>query len=86
MSNPRKLAWGERSGIDVEYVRSRRILYLGGWYDSFVGIQSVEISLTEFLTGLGITLRDCERALREAQSTTASRSLGPQLTNAEPDA
>jgi hypothetical protein len=53
------------SGVDVSYIRRRRMLSIGGWYDSVVGIASREVPLGEFLRGLGITERDCIAALRK---------------------
>jgi hypothetical protein len=57
----------QHSGIDVTFVRSRGKLYISGWYDSFVGIEGEELSLSEFFKRVGITLKDCEKAFREAK-------------------
>ena len=62
MGLPRKITHGVRSGVDVEYVKSTGMLYVGGWYDSFVGIESLPISLGDFCRQLGIT----ESAVRKA--------------------
>lgn len=53
------------SGIDVTYVKHSRTLYVGGWYDSCVGIESKEISLCAFLDDLGITDDDIRKARAE---------------------
>jgi len=29
---------GGKSGVTVTYVKSRRVVYLTGWYDGFVGV------------------------------------------------
>ncbi len=50
--NPAKHNWC--SGIDITYIKSRKVLSIGGWYDDFVGIQSVEIPLDKFCELLGI--------------------------------
>ena len=42
------------SGITIEYVKSRDVLYISGWYDHFVGIESTEISFKDFCDSLGI--------------------------------
>ena len=55
----------DNSGIDVHYVKSRRILRIGGWYDGCAGIQSTETPLGEFLRGLGITQKDVDLAMRD---------------------
>jgi hypothetical protein len=62
---------GDRSGVMVAYVKSRRLVRVGGWYDSFVGIEGFEKPLAEFLTELGITDSDVRRAL--ARSTAEIR-------------
>jgi hypothetical protein len=41
-----------RSGVHVRYVASRRVVVLGGWYDSICGIEDVEIPLDEFVRRL----------------------------------
>jgi len=56
---------GPRVGIDIRYVKSRRVLQIGGWYDSIVGIEGGEVALGEFLRGLGITAQDCAKALKD---------------------
>lgn len=59
-----RFSQGGRSGVEVAYVKSRGVLRIGGWYDSFVGIEGEEISLRDFLFQLGITANDVVRALR----------------------
>jgi hypothetical protein len=56
---------GDRSGVGVYYVKSRQHLSIGGWYDTMCGIEPLELSLGEFLRRLGITAKDCEKALKE---------------------
>jgi len=62
---------GDRSGIEVVYVKSRRLIRVSGWYDSFVGIDGFEKSLADFLTELGITESDVHRALTTGKHTKA---------------
>ena len=52
------------SGIDVSYIKSRRMLHFSGWYDNMVGIPPQTVSLRDFLTELGITRHDIEEALK----------------------
>lgn len=52
------------SGIDITYTKSRNVLSIGGWYDSFVGIENTEMSLVEFFRQLEIPPRKIEQALR----------------------
>ena len=52
----------ESSGIQIEYVKSRDVLYISGWYDDcirgeIVGIEGTEISFSEFCDRLGIDLK-----------------------------
>lgn len=54
-----------RSGIDVHYVKSREVLYIGGWYDSCAGIESAEIPLSSFLKKLGVTKKTLSRIQKE---------------------
>ncbi len=54
-----------RSGVHIEYMKTCRQFYIGGWYDGSVGIGSERISLGDFLRAFGITLEDCERALKD---------------------
>lgn len=61
-----RIDWGGKcSGITITYTKSRRCIYASGYYDIFVGIEGGEISLADFLMGLGITLSDCKKALGE---------------------
>lgn len=55
----------ERSGVDISWMKRRKVIRIGGWYDSFVGIESEEMTLKDFLTTLGITLEDCQNALKD---------------------
>ena len=52
--NPPKTA-PYRSGVDITYIKSRKVLSIGGWYDGCVGIENVEIPLAEFNKLLGIS-------------------------------
>ena len=63
MTNKAKsIKLGNRSsGIEVAYVKSKRVIRLGGWYDSFVAIEGGEMPLGEFLRQLGITTKDVFR-------------------------
>jgi len=61
MGKPRELIFPERegfqtSGIQIEYIKSRDVLYISGFYDSFVGIEGTEISFNDFCDKLGIKL------------------------------
>jgi len=44
----------QSSGIMVEYIKSRDVLNIWGWYDHFVGIESTEIPFKDFCEQLGI--------------------------------
>jgi hypothetical protein len=60
----REIVSGEGdSGINVTYIKSKRLLEISGWYDGFVGIAPYEIPLRDFLKELGISLKDVENEL-----------------------
>ena len=54
------------SGIDIRWTRGAMRLDIGGWYDSFVGIEGSSMTLREFFDALGITQKDCAKAWRQA--------------------
>ena len=56
MGNPKSIGTNEKenSGVKIEYVKSRKMLYIYGWYDGFVGIEPVQYTLDEFCKQLGI--------------------------------
>lgn len=47
----------QSSGIQVEYIKSRDVLNISGFYDNFVGIEGTEISVKDFCDKLGIDLK-----------------------------
>lgn len=53
------------SGIDITWTKSTGKLYIGGWFDSFVGIQGSTITLSEFFDRLGITDKDILKAIKQ---------------------
>lgn len=50
------------SGICIDYIKSRKRIYISGWYDSCVGIQGDSLELKDFFLKLGITENDCKKA------------------------
>ena len=46
------------SGIHIEHIKSRKVLYINGWFDSVVGIGGVEIPVSEFCRLLDIKLSE----------------------------
>jgi hypothetical protein len=54
----------QRAGIAVQWTKTRGVLYINGWYDTYVGIEGTEISLREFFDQLGITSKDCAKAFK----------------------
>jgi len=55
MAVPKSIKFGDSSdGILIEYVKSRNVLRISGWYDDIVGIAAWEIPLKEFCDKLGI--------------------------------
>jgi hypothetical protein len=53
------------SGIDITWTKSTQRLYIGGWYDGCVGIESKSLTLKEFFDKLGITEKDIKKALKK---------------------
>lgn len=58
----------EHSGIHAMYTSRDRELTFSGWYGGFAGVDGGSMELGEFLQSLGITLEDCEAALRGRQA------------------
>lgn len=52
------------SGIQIDYVKSRKAFSVFGWYNSSVGIDDREITLKELLEHFGITAKDCQKVLK----------------------
>jgi hypothetical protein len=57
----------DRSGIDISYVKSTQRLFIGGWYNSCVGMTSGTFTLHEFLTKLGITEKEILKCYKNGQ-------------------
>ena len=55
------------SGIDITYTKTGRKLSIGGWFDSFVDIGDVSISLVDFCRKLGITPADLKHTIKELE-------------------
>ena len=53
------------SGIDITWTPSASRLDIGGWYDTYVGIESSLLTLAQFFEKLGITEKDIRKALKE---------------------
>ena len=47
----------QSSGITIEYIKSRDVLYISGWFDAIVGIEGTEITFGAFCDKLGIDLK-----------------------------
>ena len=81
---PKTLFTGSgNSGVDITYVKSTKTLYIGGWYDSCVGMESKSMSLADFFKELGITEQDCKKAFggkKESAKEQRKRLGFPELT------
>lgn len=53
------------SGIDITYTQCNEELSIGGWYDSFVGIENNQIKLIDFLKKLKVKKKTLEKILKE---------------------
>lgn len=68
MAKSRRIDLGDAtSGIDITFIAKTRRLIIGGWYDHFVGIESRDIPLGEFLERLGITDAGIRQARKERE-------------------
>ena len=71
-------------GINVEWTKSTGTLYISGWYDGCVGISGEKIKLEDFFSRLGITEKDCRKAL--ARLTSRAADLPPAASLVESNA
>ena len=64
---PKQTIWtgNGRAGVDIRFVKSTQTLYIGGYYDTFVGIESEAMSLRDFFQRLGINKSMCLAAFNE---------------------
>jgi len=61
MSKLKQIIVGDsNAGVRIEYIKSRKMIYVGGWYDTVCGIGGEEIPLAEFCKQLDITANDIE--------------------------
>ena len=65
MGNPKRIGTNEKedTGVIIEYVKSRKMLYIYGWYDGY-GIKGVQYTLDEFCEQLGIKRSDIRQKER----------------------
>ncbi len=45
------------SGISIQYIKSRKVIYIHGWYDHICGMEGKEFPFQEFCEKLGIPLK-----------------------------
>ncbi len=55
------------SGIEIEFVKSSKIIRISGWYDSHVGISGMSSTLESFFKDLGITRKICMDVFDKAE-------------------
>ena len=68
MGKSKSITFGnESSGIGVEFVKSRRVIRVHGWFDHYCGIEEHEITLVDFCRKLGIGKRELLRVVRELE-------------------
>jgi hypothetical protein len=58
------------SGIDITWTPSAQRLDVGGWYDSFVGLETHSLTLRQLFDELGITEKDCAKAFKQISGGT----------------
>lgn len=72
----------KHEGVDITYVKSTKTLRVGGWYDSFCGLETEELSLREFLDRLGVTEKDCREAFGDEKGKkrkAEKKPVGPSV-------
>lgn len=53
--SPKKIVFGDKhSGIQIEYVKSKKRFDIFGWFDEYAGIEGGSISLDEFKEFFGL--------------------------------
>ena len=68
MGKPKEILFGdEDAGISIEYVKSKKVFHVFGWYgcngfDNTIPLKNNTISLKNFCEELGITEKDIRRA------------------------
>lgn len=72
-SGKQAILWSpyDSQGIEIRYVKSRRMLEVSGWYDHVAGIEGGPIDLADFFDMLEISERNtlaAFRVLRERKS------------------
>ena len=60
---------GKRDGIYIQFNRSKSMIHVCGWYDTYVGIEGESISLHEFIARIGITKADVAKAMKEGNKS-----------------
>ena len=64
---PKQTIWtgDTSSGVSIRFVKSTQTLHIGGYYDTFVGIESEAMSLRDFFQRLGINKSMCLAAFKD---------------------
>lgn len=55
----------DHSGVYIRWTKTTGTLSIGGWFDTYCGIQSEQIKLIEFFKRLGIGKKEINKALTE---------------------
>ena len=55
----------KNSGISITYTKTKKELWISGWYDSMVGIEGQGFTLRGFFEELGISKKDCLKVWEE---------------------
>jgi hypothetical protein len=58
---------GDVSGIRIGHTKSKRLLAVFGWYDTYVGIEGGQIALEQFLDTLGVSTRDLKKIIKNRE-------------------
>lgn len=68
MSFPKTYYMGnDGSGIDITYTKSRKSLWISGWFDHCVGIEGTELSLLDFIKNVGIPVKDLKLVIKQME-------------------
>ena len=59
MAQPRKIVVGDKhEGVAIQFIKSRKVVFVYGWYDTYIGIEGNDIPLEDFCRRLGIQRKD----------------------------
>jgi len=65
----------DSQGVEITFTPTAARVDITGWYDQIAGMPTTSLSLKDFLDGLGITLKDCQKALKSQEKKKKSEEF-----------